>query len=121
MALDPTTLPSTLVNLVFSDEGPRGPWANLQRSQYDIPSKQKVLAAGNFGLMPYQRETNIFLKSVGLPEAVFIQQPEYEDFLKKYFILTITHDDFETKIMNVRLSPTRMEEILKLAIEAFKK
>ncbi|CRX39563.1 hypothetical protein [Estrella lausannensis] len=116
MALDPTTLPSALV---FSDEGPRGAWASVQLNKHDLPSHEKVLAAGNFGLMPYQRETNLFLKSVGLPEACYIEQPEFEGFMKRYFILTVSHEDFETKIESARQSNSKMEVIQKLAAEAF--
>lgn len=121
MALDPTNLPSALVNLVFSDNGPRGAWANVQNNRIDIPSRQKVLAAGNFGLMPYQKETNIFLRSLNLPEANYIEQPEFEGFMKRYLILTITNEDFESKIESATLSSDRMADIQKLAEEAFRK
>lgn len=106
--------PSVLVARVFSNEGPRGDWKESNSGSHMV----KVLEAGNFGLMGYRDETNDFLRSLGLPEANFIQQPEFEDILKSYFILSVPKSEWKEKIEGARGSQSRMQEIMTLAAKA---
>lgn len=92
-------IPKLMIKRIFSDEGPRGSWGI---ASYKEPTMQKILEAGNFGLMQYIDEVNSFLSMLRLPEAVHFGQEEFEGRLKYYFMLNVEKSLYNEKILPVK-------------------
>lgn len=107
-----------IVEVIFSDEGPRDGW---KEQCYDgKTTMSKCLAAGRFGLIRYHREINLFLKALGLPEAFFISQEEFMGATKTYFVLRVEKTEWTQKILPIKNSYNeKVNELTELAIQVF--
>jgi len=89
-------------SLVYSNEGPRGPWRDVVKADGSCTHKRKVLVAGRIQVVHNMEGINAFLTRRGLPFAEKVSVVEEDDLLKECLELTLDNETWESEIKPVQ-------------------